>query len=166
MTERCMRSRRLNRGGFTIVELLIVVVVIAILAAITIVVYNGVSAQANDSVVQSDLRQFSQTMERYKVENGQYPTVLDATLGITFTKSAYKVDSAAVNLRYCRDSQGINYALFATSKSGSPFYYSSNGGLRATYNMNGWSVCSLVGLTEVNPQYNGFGSGVWAAWVN
>ena len=37
--------------GFTIVELLIVVVVIAILAAITIVAYNGVIAKTNDAAV-------------------------------------------------------------------------------------------------------------------
>ncbi len=41
--------------GFTIVELLIVVVVIAILAAITIVSYNGISRQAKNSALQSDI---------------------------------------------------------------------------------------------------------------
>lgn len=35
-----------NLRGFTIVELLIVVVVIAILVAVTIVTYNGITAQA------------------------------------------------------------------------------------------------------------------------
>lgn len=42
-------------SGFTIVELLIVVVVIAILAAITIVSYNGITARANDSAVKTGL---------------------------------------------------------------------------------------------------------------
>jgi len=41
--------------GFTIVELLIVVVVIAILAAITIVSYNGVQAQAKRSAIASSV---------------------------------------------------------------------------------------------------------------
>ena len=44
-----------NTNGFTIVELLIVVVVIAILAAITIVSYNGITTQANNSAVKSGL---------------------------------------------------------------------------------------------------------------
>ena len=40
--------------GFTIVELLIVIVVIAILAAITIVAYNGVTSRANAAKNQTD----------------------------------------------------------------------------------------------------------------
>jgi len=44
-----------SRRGFTIVELLIVVVVIAILAAITIVSYNGITNKANDTAIQNDL---------------------------------------------------------------------------------------------------------------
>jgi len=40
-----------KQSGFTIVELLIVVVVIAILAAITIVAYNGIQNRAKSSAV-------------------------------------------------------------------------------------------------------------------
>lgn len=43
----------MKKNGFTIVELLIVVVVIAILAAITVVAYNGISNQAKDSAVKT-----------------------------------------------------------------------------------------------------------------
>lgn len=45
---------RTNRG-FTIVELLIVIVVIGILAAITIVAYNGIQARASNAKISSDL---------------------------------------------------------------------------------------------------------------
>lgn len=52
--------------GFTIVELLIVVVVIAILAAITIVSYNGITNRANDMSVQNDLRNIAKKFEEYR----------------------------------------------------------------------------------------------------
>ena len=59
--------------GFTIVELLIVIVVIGILATVSIVAYNGVSAKARDSVRQQDVRQVHKLIEIYYAKNGEYP---------------------------------------------------------------------------------------------
>lgn len=61
-------------SGFTIVELLIVVVVIAILAAITIVSFNGISKRAAESAVQADLKNASTQLGIKKVEGDTYPT--------------------------------------------------------------------------------------------
>lgn len=63
----------MKQRGFTIVELLIVIVVIGILAAITIVAYNGVQARARDNTRMSDLSTIRKALEMYKSENGQYP---------------------------------------------------------------------------------------------
>ena len=68
------RSSNEHRQGFTIVELLVVVVVIAILAAIAIVSYNGVTARATESTMRSDLQSNATAVEVDKVINGTYPT--------------------------------------------------------------------------------------------
>ncbi|MET0979771.1 MAG: prepilin-type N-terminal cleavage/methylation domain-containing protein [Candidatus Saccharimonadales bacterium] len=60
--------------GFTIVELLIVIVVIGILAAITIVAYNGVQGRARDTQRIADLKGIAKALEVYKINNGAYPT--------------------------------------------------------------------------------------------
>ena len=59
--------------GFTIVELLIVVVVIGILAAIVTVAYTGISANARDGVRKSDIANLAKAIELYHAENGVYP---------------------------------------------------------------------------------------------
>lgn len=59
--------------GFTIVELLIVVVVIAILAAITIVSYNGITNRANASAAKATASTFQKKAELYQSETGRYP---------------------------------------------------------------------------------------------
>lgn len=63
-----------RRNGFTIVELLIVIVVIAILAVITIVAYNGVQARARDSQLQSVANSWIKALRLYHVDHGSYPS--------------------------------------------------------------------------------------------
>lgn len=70
---------KLRAKGFTIVELLIVIVVIGILAAITIVAFNGVQARAQIAKSQSDLKSMQKLIELYKVDNGSYPTTVDGS---------------------------------------------------------------------------------------
>jgi prepilin-type N-terminal cleavage/methylation domain-containing protein len=59
--------------GFTIVELLVVIVVIGILAAITIVSYNGITARANTASAQTAAQGVVQKIEIYNAEHGAYP---------------------------------------------------------------------------------------------
>ena len=75
------RPRRLLRDGFTIVELLIVIVVIGILAAITIVAYNGVQARAQDTRRVSDMKAIQSALALYSVQYGSLPAVATSGLG-------------------------------------------------------------------------------------
>ncbi|MDT4835175.1 type II secretion system protein G [compost metagenome] len=61
-------------SGFTIVELLIVIVIIGILAAITVVAYNGIQNRAFNSRVQSDIKNVQKLVENYNAINGSYPS--------------------------------------------------------------------------------------------
>jgi type II secretion system protein G len=60
--------------GFTIVELLIVIVVIGILAAIVVVAYTGIQGRARDTQRVVDLKTITKALEVYKINNGVYPT--------------------------------------------------------------------------------------------
>ena len=65
---------RKTTSGFTIVELLIVIVVIAILAAITIVAYNGIQTRARDNVRKNDVAALVKAIELFKADNsGELP---------------------------------------------------------------------------------------------
>lgn len=68
-----------RRSGFTIVELLIVIVVIAILAAVTIVAYNGITSRTKDARRLSDLASIQKGLELYFADNNSYP---DVTAGV------------------------------------------------------------------------------------
>jgi len=62
-----------KQHGFTIVELLIVIVVIAVLAAIAILAFNGVQARANNSKTESAVTQWRKILISYATKNGNYP---------------------------------------------------------------------------------------------
>jgi prepilin-type N-terminal cleavage/methylation domain-containing protein len=64
-----------SKSGFTIVELLIVIVVIAILAAISIVAYNGIQSRARDAERKSDISAIQKHIEIFYINNGFYPGV-------------------------------------------------------------------------------------------
>lgn len=67
------------RRGFTIVELLIVIVVIGILAAISVVAYTGIQDRARDSQRISDIQTIVKALEIYKTNNGVYPDEVGTT---------------------------------------------------------------------------------------
>ena len=69
-----------KQSGFTIVELLIVVVVIGVLAAITILSLNGVQQRARDSERQNDVTIMHKQLEIYYISKGYYP-VTESMLG-------------------------------------------------------------------------------------
>ena len=78
-------------SGFAIVELLSVIVVIGILAAISIVAYNGIQNRANDIAVKNDLSNIAKKYELYKVDAGRYPinSTEIGTLDIKVARGAY-----------------------------------------------------------------------------
>lgn len=77
--------KRFRQPGFTIVELLIVIVVIAILAAITIVAYNGIQQRARDSQRISDLSNARKALMRWSIDNSQPISAINSGSGGTAT---------------------------------------------------------------------------------
>lgn len=67
------RSKQLRENGFTITELIIVVVVIAILALVSIVAYTNIQGRARDSKRLSDLKSITTALELYYADYGGYP---------------------------------------------------------------------------------------------
>ena len=112
----------MNRKGFTIVELLIVIVVIAILAAITIVAYNGIQNRAKQSAAQSRLTQANKKILAYAVQNTDtYPESLaQAEIENSDNGLQYTVNNSANPKTYGLTSTNGNFSYYVTSTNSKP----------------------------------------------
>lgn len=126
--------------GFTIVELLIVVVVIALLAAITLVAYSGISRQAKASSAQSAVKQAATKISSYAVlNNGVFP-VSSTEAGIN--------DTGETSYQYRSYDNGTKYCVTATS--GAISYFMNNDGQPTPTP----GACSGHGVNGVQPITN------------
>lgn len=64
-----------KQQGFTIVELLIVIVVIGILAALVITTFTGIQQKARNTERTTDIKALHGQVEAYYAQNGKYPTL-------------------------------------------------------------------------------------------
>jgi len=155
-----------NQKGFTIVELLIVIVVIAILAAITIVAYNGIQNRAKQSAAQSRLTQANKKIMAFYVTNSdRYPNDLDEA----------SIDNADNGLQYSVDNNSSPKSYGITSTNGTFSYYVSStssspvSGAYQGHGANGIPPISNLVMNpsaETNLTYWNVGSGTGGAATN
>ena len=69
--------KKRNSRGFTIVELLIVIVVIGILALLVITTYSGIQSKARNSKRQTDVQSLQTQVEAFFSQNSFYPSLTD-----------------------------------------------------------------------------------------
>lgn len=154
-----------GQSGFTIVELLIVIVVIGILAAITIVAYNGVQNRANDTVIKSDVKQNYTKVQEYYVLNNVLPSS-QADINNTLIATRRSYGGGGNVLLYCRADNGVA-AIVGRSTSGNGFAYSTNGGAIAFPSWPGdgnANLCPAAGIPTTTSGYSVTWIGVNGGW--
>lgn len=92
-----MKARKNRQSGFTIVELLIVIVVIGILAALVITTFSGIQQKARDTKRQTDIRALHSQLEAFFAQNGGgYPPLVDVNSASWRSTNMKGLDASAL----------------------------------------------------------------------
>lgn len=138
--------------GFTIVELLIVIVVIGILAALVITTYNGIQQKGRNTERTTDLKAVQGQLEAYYASNGRYPSNTDlggtSASNVTFIQGNMKgLDKEAL-----RDPKGAaaDYSLnTGTTVGGNKYTYAPTAADGTTACDNTTTDCAKYVITAV-----------------
>lgn len=107
--------------GFTIVELLIVIVVIGILATLVITTYNGVQQKARDTKRKTDINSIQGQLEAFTASKGYYPSLTDMNT-VSFRSAQMK----GLDTKALQDPRGSAATLVATPAANVYAYAVSN----------------------------------------
>ena len=137
-----------KQTGFTIVELLIVIVVIGILAAITIVAYNGIQQRARDSQRQSNMQAIAKSLEIFYIDNGYYPNYGSHVAVLSWATTNLNLPASVLIAPNDAPAAGATSFVNATTSSDTNDYgYWNRGGTHdAPTSCNGAIGCQLFTL--------------------
>ena len=85
---RCDSERRCQ--GFTLIEVLVVMTIIVVLAAISMARYENSVTRASEAVLKSDLFQMREALDQYYADKNKYPTSLDMLVEDKYLRSIPK----------------------------------------------------------------------------
>lgn len=120
---------RKKQSGFTLVELLIVIVVIGILATLVITTYSGIQQKARNTKRQTDINALQGQLEAYFAQNGDYPTQANMQDRTWIQSNLKGLDLAALQdpnwstSASCKDSS--NNAILSTSTANNCYVYTA-----------------------------------------
>lgn len=108
-----------RQGGFTLVELMIVAVIIAILTALAIPAYDAYTRKAERKEAMSALQGLAQALERYYAQNNKYDGAADGSGTPTIYPSTSPLDGTAKYNLVITNSGPSSYTLEARPIAGS-----------------------------------------------
>lgn len=138
-----------NKKGFTIVELLIVIVVIGILATLVIVTFTGIQQKARNSQRQTDVNAIDSHVESFYAQWGAYPTYAQLTNNDWRGKYMKGLDPAALASPKSTNST-INIDDAVVTGGGDAYWYVAYQGDTGTTACSGGTTAHTADEPEVD----------------
>lgn len=86
-----MKRTRSNQDGFTLIEIMVVILILGLLATIVVQSLRGATDKAKRTKAQADIAEFKTALDRYYLDNGYYPTSDQGLLSLVSPPTTGKV---------------------------------------------------------------------------
>jgi prepilin-type N-terminal cleavage/methylation domain-containing protein len=156
------------KSGFTVIEMLVVVAIIAVITAVVLVSLNQARSQSRDKKRVSDIKSLQLSLEFYYTKNKAYPFTLN-DLGIALPKDPQtNEDYKYVAIRKGSSSRCTSYHVGAVLENADSEYLKEDSDIDSsatTISVNGesLSICrgtvAVNGINGVDPVYD-----VWSTY--
>lgn len=113
-----MTSLKRKERGFTIIELLIVIIVIGILATLVITTFSGIQRNARNRAREADVNALHSQLEYYYGQNGKYPAFADMNTAAWRSTNLKGLDDGALS-----DPQDSSSGLLVASPQAGAYSY-------------------------------------------
>ncbi len=110
-----MSHHKLKQQGFTIIEMLIVVLVIGILATLVIVTYSGIQVKNRDAKRRNDIEAIAMQLEVYNASHGAYPALLELSNGAWVQTNLKNLNSDHLRAPGSKNSDSISSVASTTT---------------------------------------------------
>ncbi len=138
-------TRRDGRAGFTLLELMVVIVILGLLAALVVPKLIGQSEKAKQTAAHVQIRSLEQALQLFKLDNGFYPTTEQ---GLVALVRAPEVGRIPKNYR-----QGGYIDRIPNDPWGSPYVYLSPGA-HGDYDLSSYGADGAPGGDGENADVN------------
>ena len=113
-----MKSRRYNQDGFTLIEIMVVILILGLLATIVVQSLRGAADKAKRVKAQADIAEIKTGLDRYYLDNGFYPTT---------DQGLNSLVSPPTNGRTPANYEGGGYIERLRGSVGERYFYQSDG---------------------------------------
>jgi len=142
-----MLSLKQKQSGFTIVELLIVIVIIGILAGLVITTFVGIQARGRDSERQTDINAVQKQLEAFFATKGYYPPLIDLNNSSWRSSNDVKLDTKALADPSTPATQSFTTGVAGGSNTTRVYYYQAYSDAARTTNCATTTGSQCAGFT-------------------
>ena len=113
-----MLKKLKGNGGFTLLEVLLVVALLGILGSMLLPSLDGAAGKAKNAKLASDLTTLDNALLLYKMDEGTYPENLDALVGDYIGKGKELTDARGEGFKYAPAVDKMTYTLSGKNAEG------------------------------------------------